>query len=916
MEFMKTKILLFLMLFAAVSPAMAVFEDDFQNHPGDSLSDVWNVFESGGTATIVNYPTAYTQSKSVYLHAPNSGNRASILMKSPVSSTYWSFVNRKYERNQPACNNAHLYLFNSSLVQLADFNVGSYAYSYPNSLFEIVIIGGNAQLRINGTSQGNLGAVSQTPSYINFSILSNCLWDTAWYVDDVSTYALIGANEDFTELSTDIQTTHTTYAKYAYPASVYQQRVRNVASGTTLNTTTFTDYAGFIVYNTSSVFGFNYGPYEITTLKDGAIEARKYINYANSLNLGSITWNQDSYVIGDHPQVDYNIVAPDFATYLYAIKIVKASDFSTVASQVLSYGTSYLVFDSAAWGTGTYYAVLQRSSAGSAAEYLAWDFAVFETGINFQGVTHDLETGAILGNVSVNVSQGSNWYNTTSNGTTGAYNLSGMVTGVNTLINASKSGYTHENFSYIPETGGTYTLDLWLLNGTPVYAGNAILGQVYSYPWHQKIQGATVNIWNGTWSNSTTTSSTGYYVFNNLAVSAYTMNATMTDYTSATSTAVNPGTPTRKDWLLHPIYTLTIRAQDSTTLAYISTFQAEVNGTLYNTTTGSINIDLDYGTYSVQVAVSGYSASTQTILLDSDKTLTVQVTGITTTTITDVDFISTHVYEKFIVRGLFDNPYAGLTLNIYNGSATTASFTGTTDSMGQVVFKLVKDRYYRGELSGSGITNMTFYFYGKEESYLITILTGFPTGGDRFSDISANLTVFSFNATYSNLSLVYNDTTASTTAINFYAKNLTTNATCYQSSALSVKQLNCTVKASGLYQFGYNATSSTYGFFQEDKIINFGAGNTSAALIPTKPPAATTGASQTIMTWGSIMLIVLTASLFSIKTLKLGAIIVPAEALILWAFGWLPVDWKLLAIAMVIGVLIYMRMSESKVAYQ
>lgn len=900
-------LLLVLMLFAAVSPAMAVFEDDFQNHPLNDLNDTWTI-NGSALPDIVNFPTEYSQAKSLRMQG-TAPNPATVINKNPYHTNYFSFV---YRPGSAFSDTAKIEIYNSTMGLITSLPWSTLTNA--TGLFEFVLTGGTLYVYSNGSLKNSSAYSGTDISYVKFIAPFNIA--STYYFDDINTYAMIGANTNFTELSTDIQTTHTTYARYAYPASVYQQRVRNVASGTTLNTTTFTDKYGFIVYNTSNIFGYNYGPYEITTLKDGAIEARKYINYANSLNLGSIYWDQDSYVIGDHPQVSYNIVDPDFATYVYSVRIVKASDFSIVASQVLAYGTSYLVFDTSSWTPATYYAVLQRSSAGSAAEYLAWDFAVFETGFSVHGITYDLETGAILGNVSVNVSQGSNWYNTTSNGTTGAYNLSGMVTGVNTLINASKSGYTHENFSYIPETGGNYTLDLYLLSGTPVYAGNAILGQVYSYPWHQKIQGATVNIWNGSSTNSTTTTATGYYVFDNLAVAAYTMNATKAGYTNATDIAVNPGTPTRKDWLLHPIYTLTIRAQDSSTLAYISTFQAVINGTMYNTTTGTIAVTLDYGTYSVQVAVSGYSASTQTILLDSDKTLTVQVTGITTTTITDVDFISTQVYEKFIVRGLFDNPYSGLTLNVYNGSATTASFTGTTDSMGQVVFKLVKDRHYRGELSGSGISNMTFYFYGKEESYLITILTGFPTGGDRYTDILTNLTAVTVNATHSNLTIIYNDTRNTTSLVNFYATNLTTNVSCYKSSALNVTQLNCSVLAKGTYQFGFNATSSVYGFFQEDKVINFGAGNTSAALVPTKPPAATTGASQTIMTWGSIMLIVLTASLFSIKSVKLGAVIVPAESLMLWAFGWFPVDWKFLALAMVIGVLVYSRLSESKVAYQ
>ena len=62
-----------------------------------------------------------------------------------------------------------------------------------------------------------------------------------------------------------------------------------------------------------------------------------------------------------------------------------------------------------------------------------------------------------------------------------------------------------------------------------------------------------------------------------------------------------------------------------------------------------------------------------------------------------------------------------------------------------------------------------------------------------------------FNSTYNNLSLIYRDNKSSTTTINFYATNLSTNSTCTQSSTSQIVTLNCTVLATGLYQF-VNAT--------------------------------------------------------------------------------------------------------------
>ena len=313
------------------------------------------------------------------------------------------------------------------------------------------------------------------------------------------------------------------------------------------------------------------------------------------------------------------------------------------------------------------------------------------------------------------------------------------------------------------------------------------------------------------------------------------------------------------------------------------------------------------GTYNIYAAKQGY-----------DTTVVLPVTASATSSITNnilmkfyiSPYVPNFVFERFIVRNWFDTPYPGVTIIVYKGDDLTASFTGMTDSIGQAIFQLIKDQKYRITLSGGGITGtLTFTVYGKEEDYIIRIAAGFPTGGDRYTDINATLTSSTVNATHSNLSLIYRDNRSSTTAINFYATNLSTNSTCTQSSTSQSVTLNCTVLASGTYQFGFNATSSIYGFFQQDRIINFGSGK------PSSPSLAVPGVSSTYLHWISIMLIVLTASLFSVKTVKYGAVVIPSEAMIFWAVGWLQISFLLVSTALVIGVLVYSRMSETKVVY-
>ena len=313
------------------------------------------------------------------------------------------------------------------------------------------------------------------------------------------------------------------------------------------------------------------------------------------------------------------------------------------------------------------------------------------------------------------------------------------------------------------------------------------------------------------------------------------------------------------------------------------------------------------GTYNIYATKQGYDT---TVALPVTASANSSVINNILMKIYISSYVPNFVFERFIVRNLFDTPYPGVTITVYKGDDLTASFTGMTDSIGQAVFQLIKDQKYRITLSGGGISGtLTFTVYGKEEDYIIRIAGGFPTGGNRYTDINATLTSSTVNATHSNLSLIYRDNRSSTTAINFYATNLSTNSTCTQSSTSQNVTLSCTVLASGTYQFGFNATSSIYGFFQQDRIINFGAGK------PASPSLAVPGVSSTYLHWISIMLIVLTASLFSVKTVKYGAVVIPSVAMIFWAVGWLQISFLLVSTALVIGVLVYSRMSETKVVY-
>lgn len=316
----------------------------------------------------------------------------------------------------------------------------------------------------------------------------------------------------------------------------------------------------------------------------------------------------------------------------------------------------------------------------------------------------------------------------------------------------------------------------------------------------------------------------------------------------------------------------------------------------------------DNMTYSLSVKKTGYEDSVTeyaTTVLDE----AIQKNILLTKCISSFNcgFITQPV--TFTVRNLFDDEFPGVTVTVYKGDELTAFDIGLTDSGGSITFMLNKDQKYRVTFEGGGIASMiTYYAYGSQTNYRIVVVSGFPDGGNRLEYISTNLSASTINATHSNLSLVYSDSIGSTTSINFYTTNLTTGATCWSNSTASNATLSCAVLSTGTYRYGFTAVSSVYGTFRQDKVHNFGAGTSAGNPLYGK-------VDSTLLNWASIMVLIFVSAMFSVKSVKFGAVVIPAMALVLWSMHWLQVNFLLLSTALVIGIMVYMRMSEHKVEY-
>ena len=445
---------------------------------------------------------------------------------------------------------------------------------HDDDLFEIFITGGNAYLQINGTNLGVMGACTGTPAYMGFyswgrgarPAAGACsVYYTMW-IDDITTddgVVGIGAercltgtfrNHTVTELDNnelDVSWHARTIPKSSYDGAQYTLQVKRLINGTTINSTvlkvagdTTTKPAGFVEYNWSTMFGIeSYGAYNFNLYKDTTLIGQDYIIYKSLLDDSWINIEKDQYGIGDNMKVTYFLDTPDFTPNDYYIKLYDASgEVKETRGIFASSGTEY--FETLGYAAGMTYSLLVKDTE-PATDYedgrdlveLAFDVTNMLDSVFIRGITYNAETGVPLPNVSINFTQSDSQYNTTSdaNGTyeftyqTGSGDILTnetveFVTDVLIEANASKPLWWHENFSFTPLVAGTVIIDLYLLPDCTnlTHTNYTIAGMTLSYPFHQAVGTANVHIKNATtWTNNTISSaSMGYYIFDDLPVTA------------------------------------------------------------------------------------------------------------------------------------------------------------------------------------------------------------------------------------------------------------------------------------------------------------------------------------------------------------------------------------------------------------
>jgi len=549
-------------------PCASAFYDTFQYHPNDDLTTADTVYNTiwyisqHPSASEVKILTEDVNNKIVYMHAGCSGGTrysARMRLTSPqVCSNYWSFyvgdVGSGYGGDSKW--SAYVRFYNSSGGYInSSKDLYSYFVSYDNSQWELLRSGNTIALYVNGEYIDDIGGTwDETPCYIEFyltcdycstpplriridnimttdnGVISALPLD--WYIlrnwDNPTTSGLYD-NTDTKVSDNEMNVSYmwrnvTSYSERNPPCD--KIIIKHFTSGEIVNQTSIPSQSfGKITYNFTEMLFHDdptedkYGLYEVDLMRGSDVITKDFFFFtfasAEKTSSGTISWDKDSYASGEVARIHTNITNPDFTTYLYKGYVYDIYG-NKKEEWTVSSADEWHEVDLNGYDASVYYAILKIRNKNTGFEWEeAWDTTSVSEEVRIEGVSYDAKSETVLGGVYVNAIQNYEDHNTTTDATTGEYNISGLTVDMEIQMNASKINYTHNNFSFTPLQNGLYEINLYLLpdashiNITPP----AVVGIVSEYPLHQALSNATANIWKGGWNSNTTTNSMGYFEF-------------------------------------------------------------------------------------------------------------------------------------------------------------------------------------------------------------------------------------------------------------------------------------------------------------------------------------------------------------------------------------------------------------------
>lgn len=535
--------------------------------------------------------------------------------------------------------------------------------------------------------------------------------------------------------------------------------------------------------------------------------------------------------------------------------------------------------------------------------------------VTFYGTAFNATSGALLQGVSVSYYQSGIWYNDTTDAT-GYYEVTGLTAEVDSTLYANLSGYTYtpqQIWGNVTTEAGLYNVIIPMMPTSGDYTQACVAGTVTGQPYITPISSATVNIWNATYSTSTTTTSTGFYYFDGLLNDTYTLNASHANYDTSSDESVTLTVNEYEvhDFLLNPNFDLTVYVKDIDTLALILNGTAVVDGVAQSFTTGSTTFtNLDPGSYEVNVEADGYyPAVVEKVVDDFGETTTIYMTA--TTGIEDtgigaqypphlVEIRLQDTWGRPLEYVLVEVDASNTTMSTWDWlktwlgmSSTPASqvqnetMNGTTDYNGAVTFMMIETVEYTITCTNTtqGISQV-IRLYPRGDQYMFTIGESpqFHAEGHNILEvINASVTTNTFNTTHSYINVTFNDSLNQTTNCTIYInqtnqsdyQNQTIISSYYENDANLTHSFLVVTTGGRSYFVHYQITHTLFGTVIRDFAVKF------------RGIAVDLGWDERIYTLISFSVIIFLGLFFGRTSVEPGGLLCCGVGWIFWGMGWL-----------------------------
>ena len=756
-------------------------------------------------------------------------------------------------------------------------------------------------------------------------------WRTAYYDVLTQTPYVIDVPHEIPNTYDNLEVAAILSHTHQYPISnhVYELVIRHMGSGVIEEITNLTSQYKRISYPLSNL---TYDTYIVELRRDGSVMNTNWFVYYDALSGATLNVEGDVYTPLETAKITYSINNPDFTNHQYFL-VIESMYGEEIFRLPITRAEGEISVELENYDPSLYIASLKQSS--SSETLLAYDTFQVAEGVFVEGKTYDAKSEDILPSVHISYCQEYvGCKNTTSDAVNATYQIENLKVDYEIQVNASKTNYTHNNFSFTPLRSGHYEVNLFLLPDASHInvTAPAIVGLTQLYPFHQNVSYATVNIWNETgWNASTTTNSMGYFAFENLSSGTYYLNATHIKCKPSETYEINleSGEIEYVYILMYGLYNLTVRARDAGTHATIFNFKASLNDgeQTKETTVGWVNFTgIEYGIHKVEVSAEGYYSGIDYVYVYGDTEKILYLMPFTEATASEQGVgISYPPHQvEFACVDMFGNPLANIQVEATPISTTTGAWdwllnlfgirnesityytnqtlNGTTDSRGAITFVMMENVEYEVNFRNESLgINKTIRIHPKADHYTV-ILTPVT------SSIVSSEDYITFNLSYEiideeeiNLSLTYNDSLNQTKNLTFFVYNSTTLLYSQNFTNTSNISVNYTVPYKGgeEYMWGYYAFHSRFGEMGRSRILRI------AWFLDL-------GISRACCTWIAIAIILFLTAMFSFTTVKFGYVAIPIVSLIFAFIGWLP-NISIIIIALCLGILAYMSKREKEV---